>query len=62
MPEGKGARRRVRSGRGESRIVGFRLHVKVAEAVKMEAARRNMPLNAFLVEMWELYKVSKRAA
>ena len=47
--------------RGESRIIGFRLPVKVAEAVKVEAARRNLPLNALLVEMWELYRESKRA-
>lgn len=61
MAEGKEAPRRVRTAHETLRVIGFRLPAKLAEAVKMEAARRNLPLNALLAEMWELYKVSKRA-
>ncbi|MGH7118185.1 MAG: hypothetical protein ACREFP_04215 [Acetobacteraceae bacterium] len=61
MAEAKSKPTPIPVKRGESRIIGFRLPVKVAEAVKVEAARRNLPLNALFVEMWELYRERKRA-
>ena len=45
----------------DSQIIGFRLPVPIAKAVKVEAARRRIRLNALLVEMWELYRESRRA-
>lgn len=45
----------------ESQIIGFRLPVPVATAIKVEAAQRQVPLNSLLVEMWELYQRTKRA-
>lgn len=45
----------------ESQIIGFRLPIPTAKAIKVEAARRQLPLNALLVEMWQLYREAKRA-
>ncbi len=47
---------------GASQIIGFRLPVSVAKAIKVEAARRQMPLNSLLAEMWQLYRENKRAS
>ncbi len=46
---------------GVSQIIGFRLPVPIAKAIKVEAARQQMPLNALLTEMWQLYRENKRA-
>ena len=48
--------------REDSQIVGFRLPKNVAAALKVEAATRNLKLNALLIEMWELYRKTKRAS
>lgn len=45
----------------ETQIIGFRLPVPLAKAIKVEAARRQVPLNSLLAEMWELYREAKRA-
>jgi hypothetical protein len=37
-------------------IVGFSLSPDLAAEVKMEAARRGIPLRALFVELWALYK------
>jgi hypothetical protein len=50
-----------RARQNDSQIIGFRLPIPTAKAVKIEAARRRIPLNALLVEMWQLYRESKRA-
>lgn len=47
---------------GDSQIIGFRLPVATAKAIKVEAARRQLPLNTLLTEMWQLYLDSKRAS
>lgn len=60
MAENKPQEHRSRAKQDGSQIIGFRLPVPIAKAVKIEAARR-IPLNALLVEMWELYRESKRA-
>jgi hypothetical protein len=57
----KVARPRRSNPHKESQIIGFRLPVPVAKAIKVEAARRQLPLNSLLVEMWELYREAKRA-
>jgi hypothetical protein len=46
----------------DSQIIGFRLPKKVAAALKVEAAARNLKLNALLIEMWELYRKTKRVS
>jgi predicted HicB family RNase H-like nuclease len=51
-----------RPERGESQIIGFRMPKPIAKAIKVEAARRQVPLNGLLAEMWELYRESKRAS
>jgi hypothetical protein len=61
MAENKPRERSNRVRQDDSQIIGFRLPVPIAKAVKIEAARRRIPLNALLVEMWELYRESKRA-
>lgn len=45
----------------DSQIVGFRMPKPIAKAIKVEAARRKMPLNLLLAEFWELYCENKRA-
>jgi len=55
--KGKPARRTEAAA---SQIIGFRLPVAVAKAIKVEAARRQVPLNSLLIEMWELYRGAKR--
>ena len=45
----------------DSQIVGFRIPKPVATAIKVEAARRKLPLNLLLTEMWQLYRENKRA-
>ena len=50
-----------RERQSDSQITDFRLPIPIAKAVKVEAARRRISLNALLVEMWELYRESKRA-
>lgn len=47
---------------GDSQIIGFRLSVATAKAIKVEAARRQMLLNTLLTEMWQLYRDNKRAS
>ena len=61
MAENKPRERGNRVRQDDSQIIGFRLPVPIANAVKIEAARRRIPLNALLVEMWELYRERKRA-
>ncbi len=46
----------------ETQIIGFRLPVPLAKAIKVEAAQRQVPLNSLLAEMWELYRETKRAS
>lgn len=46
----------------ESQIIGFRIPKPVATAIKVEAARRKLPLNLLLTEMWQLYRENKRAS
>lgn len=45
----------------DSQIVGFRIPKPVAKAIKVEAARRKLPLNLLLTEMWQLHREAKRA-
>jgi len=61
MSERKTDRPRRRPETGASQIIGFRLPVPVAKAIKVEAARRQVPLNGLLAEMWQLYRENKRA-
>lgn len=61
MAETRPEEHRERVKREDSQIIGFRLPVPIAKALKTGAARRQIPLNALLVEMWELYQESKRA-
>ena len=48
-------------GSGETQIIGFRLPVPMAKAIKAEASRRQIPLNGLLAEMWQTYGENKRA-
>jgi hypothetical protein len=57
----KSKRQTLRLRQGDSQIVGFRLPLATAKAIKVEAARRQLPLNALMVEMWQLYREAKRA-
>ena len=61
MSEKKEFPRKPRRDPGASQIIGFRLPVPVAKAIKVEAARRQVPLNGLLTEMWQLYRENKRA-
>lgn len=45
--------------KNDSQIIGFRIPKPVAKAIKMEAARRELPLNLLLAEMWQLYRENK---
>ena len=47
-------RRAERPRQEDSQIIGFRLPVPLAKAIKIEAARRQLPLNSLLAEMWNL--------
>ena len=44
-----------------SQIIGFRISKPVATTIKVEAARRKLPLNLLLAEIWQLYHENKRA-
>jgi predicted DNA binding CopG/RHH family protein len=48
-------------GHGSSKIIGFRLPLPLANAIKQEAERRGLPLNRLLAEMWQLYRDKKDA-
>ena len=48
--------------KSDDQIIGFRLPVSIAKAVKVEAARRQVKLNTLFVEMWDLYRENKRAS
>ena len=61
MTERKEKPRRERHRGEDSQIIGFRLPVPMAQAIKVEAARRQVPLNGLLAEMWQLYCENKRA-
>lgn len=61
MSEKKDEPAKRRRDSGASQIVGFRLPVSLAKAIKVEAARRQVPLNSLLTEMWQLYREAKRA-
>jgi hypothetical protein len=61
MSEKKNDKPKRRPETAASQIIGFRLPVSVAKAIKVEAARRQVPLNGLLTEMWQLYRESKRA-
>jgi hypothetical protein len=61
MSEKKDEQPKQRRETGTSQIIGFRLPVPMAKAIKVEAARRQVPLNALLAEMWQLYRENKRA-
>jgi hypothetical protein len=61
MPEKKDAQPKQHRETGGSQIIGFRLPVPLAKAIKLEAGRRQMPLNVLLIEMWQLYRDAKRA-
>lgn len=47
--------------KSNAQIIGFRLPEFLAKAVKVEAARRQLPLNKLFVEIWDLYREYKRA-
>ena len=51
----------AQTGRGQSQIIGFRLPISLAKAIKVEAARRQLPLNALLAEMRQICRENKRA-
>jgi predicted HicB family RNase H-like nuclease len=61
MTEPKEKRPSIQPKTINSQIIGFRMPKPVAKAIKMEAARRKVPLNGLLAEMWELYRENKRA-
>lgn len=61
MTEKAEKKRVLRTEGDQSQIIGFRLPVPMAKAIKVEAARRQLPLNALLAEMWQLYRENKRA-
>lgn len=60
MSEEKKGKPTRRTEVAASQIIGFRLPMAVAKAIKVEAARRQVPLNGLLIEMWELYRGAKR--
>lgn len=45
----------------DSQVVGFRIPHALASDIKIEAAKRHIPLNKLLAEMWQLYREAKRA-
>jgi predicted DNA binding CopG/RHH family protein len=45
----------------ETQIVGFRLPIPLAKAIKAEAAKRGMPLNHLMEEFWKTYREARRA-
>lgn len=56
--------RAVRAGRPrqtETQVIGFHLPIPLAKAIKGEAARRQLALNALLEKMWAIYRENKRA-
>jgi predicted HicB family RNase H-like nuclease len=61
MSETKEKKPSRRPETGDSQIIGFRMPKPVAKAIKVEAARRQIPLNGLLAEMWQLYRENKRA-
>lgn len=44
-----------------TQVVGFRLPIPIAQAIKSEATKRQLPLNLLLEEMWAIYREIKRA-
>ena len=52
MTEPKEKKPSRRTETGDSQIIGFRMPKPVATAIKVEAARRQVPLNGLLAEMW----------
>jgi hypothetical protein len=52
---------RVRPRQDDSPIIGFRLPVTMTKAIKVIAARRQVPLKGPLAEKWQLYRENKRA-
>jgi hypothetical protein len=61
MSEPKEKKPSRRTETGDSQIIGFRMPKAIAQAIKVEAARRQVPLNRLLAEMWKLYRENKRA-
>lgn len=49
-----------RPSNAESQIIGFRLPRQLAKDIKIEAVRRQIPLNGLLAEMWDMYRDRKR--
>ncbi len=49
---------KLRSRSDGRQIIGFSLSRELAADVKLEAARRKVPLKTLFVEMWALYKNS----
>ena len=60
MNQKKDVKLRPRPDSGATKIIGFRLPLPIATAIKVEAARRQLPLNRLLIEMWQLYRESAR--
>lgn len=61
MTQREGQGRREKPGHEDSQIVGFRMPIPLAQAIKIEAVRRQVPLNKLIVEMWDLYREAKGA-
>jgi hypothetical protein len=61
MAEKKNQRPNRTPENATTQIIGFRLPIPIAKAIKIEAARRQIRLNALLAEMWQLYREAKRA-
>lgn len=61
MAEKKNERPNRTKENASTQIIGFRLPIPVATAIKVEAARRQIPLNSLLTEMWQLYRENMRA-
>jgi hypothetical protein len=60
MPYRKVTLRSLRLSNEDSSIIGFRLPKSIAQAVKVEASKRELALNSLFVEMWELYTHQKQ--
>jgi hypothetical protein len=59
MPYRKVTEKSLRLTKEDSTIIGFRLPNSIAQAVKVEAAKRQLALNSLFVEMWQLYTNEK---
>lgn len=60
MLKDKVTKRSLRLGQSDSSIIGFRTPKEISHPVKIEAAQREMPIDALFVEMWKLYLHEKR--